>query len=181
MATQAPTRFYQVRNSPIKEENVVNYDAIIAVDNPELKLKPGMNAVVYITTGERKNVLRVPNSALRFQPPSDGGDQARPGPGGGPPSAGPPSARGGPPPAARKGPAGPADEKTVYFNPENPTYPLVPVKVKLGLNDGIQSEVLDGLNEGDTLIILIKPSADGGSTGMNNPFGGPMGGGRRGR
>jgi HlyD family secretion protein len=172
----------QVRNSPIKEENVVNYDAIIAVNNPELKLKPGMNAVVYITTGERKDVLRVPNAALRFQPPSGGGDdEARRGPGGGPPSSGAPSGRGGPSAAARKGPAGPTDEKTVYFMPKIPTDPLVPVTVKVGLNDGIQTEVLDGLKEGDTLITLLKPSAAGGSPGMNNPFGGPMGGGRRGR
>lgn len=166
----------QVRNSPIKEENVVNYDAIIAVDNPDHKLKPGMNAVVYITTGERKNVLRVPNSALRFQPPAGGGDEGRSGPGGGPPAGG-----GGPPPAGRKRPAGAPDEKTVYRKPTSPSAPLVPVKVRLGLNDGLQTEVLDGLKEGDLLVTLLKPSAAGGGSGMTNPFGGPMGGGRRGR
>jgi len=166
----------QVRNSPIKEESVVNYDAIIAVNNPDLKLKPGMNAVVYITTGERKNVLRVPNSALRFQPPAGGGsaDGPRRGPGG------PPSAGGGQPRAARRGPASPTDEKTVYFKPMNATDPLVPVKIKVGLNDGIQSEVLDGLKEGDTLITLLKPTAAEDNAGMANPFGGP-GGGRRSR
>ena len=169
----------QVRNSPIKEENVVNYDAIIAVDNPELKLKPGMNAVVYITTGERKDVLRVPNAALRFQPPSRG--QGADSPGGRGPGGGPPSGGGGPSPASRKGPTAPTDEKTVYFKPKNPSDPLLPVKVKVGLNDGIQTEVLDGLKEGDTLVTLLKPSAAGGTSDMNNPFGGPMGGGRRGR
>lgn len=166
----------QVRNSPIKEENVVNYDAIIAVDNSELKLKPGMNAVVYITTGERKNVLRVPNSALRFQPPSidRGADGPGRGPGGSPPT-------GGSPATARKQPAGPADEKTVYFLPKNPADPLVPAKVKLGLNDGIQTEVIDGLKEGDVLITLLKPTAGDTNPAMTNPFGGPGGGGRRGR
>lgn len=166
----------QVRNSPIKEETVVNYDAIIAVDNSELKLKPGMNAVVYITTGERQNVLRVPNAALRFQPPSGDGeaDGAKRSTGGSPPA-------GGPPPAARKGPAGPSHEKTVYFLPTNPADPLVPVKVKLGLNDGLQTEVIDGLKEGDVLITLLKPTAGDANPAMTNPFGGPGGGGRRSR
>jgi HlyD family secretion protein len=167
----------QVRNSPIKEENVVNYDAIIAVDNPELKLKPGMNAVVYITTGERKDVLRVPNAALRFQPPAEGNPaEGSGGPGGGPPSGGPPRSGGG-----NRRPDAPTNEKTVYFKPRNPSDPLVPVTIKVGLNDGIQTEVLDGLKEGDTLITLLKPAAAGGGASMSNPFGGPMGGGRRGR
>ncbi|MGI8604396.1 MAG: efflux RND transporter periplasmic adaptor subunit [Verrucomicrobiales bacterium] len=63
----------QVRNSPIAEENVVNYDAIIEVKNPELKLKPGMTATVRVITGERTNALRVPNAALRFKPAAKGG------------------------------------------------------------------------------------------------------------
>jgi HlyD family secretion protein len=178
----------QVRNSPIKEENVVNYDAIIAVENPDLKLKPGMNAVVYITTGERTDVLRVPNAALRFQPPRPGGEAeaegSRRGPGAGSPGGGGGGGRrgeGGPPSGPRKGPAAPSDEKTVYFLPKVPTDPLVPVKVRVGLNDGVQSEVLEGLKEGDVLVTLVKPQAGGAQTIMNNPFGGPMGGGRRGR
>ena len=159
----------QVRNSPIKEENVVNYDAIIAVDNPDLKLKPGMNAVVYITTGERKDVLRVPNAALRFQPPAGGATGSPPRSGDSPKAAAPPGRSGSP------------DQKTVYFKPAIPTDPLVPVTIKVGLNDGIQTEVLEGLKEGDSLITLIKPPATGDDTGPANPFGGPTGGGRRGR
>jgi len=168
----------QVRNSPIKDENVVVYDAIIAVNNPELKLKPGMNATVYITTGERKDVLRVPNSALRFQPPTrekQGNQTAAPG------ATRPASAAGGPPslPATAKGGTGPTDEKTVYFPPKNPADPLVPTTIKIGLNDGIQTEVLEGLKEGDTVITLLKPPPPPAS-GMTNPFGGGPGGGRRG-
>jgi HlyD family secretion protein len=66
----------QVRNSPIAEENVVNYDSIIEVKNPELKLKPGMTATVHIITGERTNVVRVPNAALRLRLPPKGGKDA---------------------------------------------------------------------------------------------------------
>ncbi len=56
----------QVRIAPVIIENVVTYDAVVKVDNTELKLKPGMTATVSIITSERKGVLLVPNSALRF-------------------------------------------------------------------------------------------------------------------
>jgi HlyD family secretion protein len=58
----------QVRNAPITVQNVVTYDVVIAVDNLELKLKPGMTATVNIITAERTNVLRIPLRALRFHP-----------------------------------------------------------------------------------------------------------------
>ena len=58
----------QVRNAPTTVQNVVTYDVVIGVDNPELKLKPGMTATVSIVTAERDDVLRVPVRALRFNP-----------------------------------------------------------------------------------------------------------------
>jgi len=58
----------EVRNAPTTVSNVVTYDVIIKVDNPQLKLKPGMTANVSITTETRHDVLRVPNAALRFKP-----------------------------------------------------------------------------------------------------------------
>jgi HlyD family secretion protein len=58
----------QVRNAPIIVQNVVTYDVVINVDNPELKLKPGMTANVSIIVSIRKNVLKIPNAALRFKP-----------------------------------------------------------------------------------------------------------------
>ena len=51
---------------------------------------------------------------------------------------------------------------------------LVPLKVKTGLNDGVQSEILSGLNEGDEVVLLIKPKGDEASA-ATNPFGGGMG------
>jgi HlyD family secretion protein len=59
----------QVRNAPISIQNVVTYDVVIAVDNHDLKLKPGMTANVTIVTEEKENPLRVPNGALRFRMP----------------------------------------------------------------------------------------------------------------
>jgi HlyD family secretion protein len=58
----------QVRFSPTVTTNVVTYTTIVDAENPELKLRPGMTATVQIITGEAKNVLRVPNGALRFTP-----------------------------------------------------------------------------------------------------------------
>ena len=58
----------EVRNSPTTVSNVVTYVVIVNVDNPELKLKPGMTANVTIIIDEKKGVLRVPDSALRFKP-----------------------------------------------------------------------------------------------------------------
>jgi len=58
----------QVRYSPTVTQNVVTYTTIVAVDNPGMKLRPGMTATVNIIIGEAKDVLRVPNAALRFTP-----------------------------------------------------------------------------------------------------------------
>lgn len=61
-------RVWQVRNAPITIQNVVTYDVVIKVDNPELKLKPGMTANVSIIVSTKKDVLKIPNAALRFRP-----------------------------------------------------------------------------------------------------------------
>ena len=58
----------QVRNSPNIVQNVVTYDVVIHVENPELKLKPGMTASVSIIIAVKDDVVQVPNSALRFRP-----------------------------------------------------------------------------------------------------------------
>lgn len=61
----------QVRFAPITNQNVVSYTAVVDVDNSDLKLRPGMTASASIITGEKKDVLRIPNSALRFRPTDD--------------------------------------------------------------------------------------------------------------
>jgi HlyD family secretion protein len=58
----------QVRLQPAVVQNVVTYSTVIAVPNPRLKLKPGMTANVTIEIARRSNVLRIPNTALRFRP-----------------------------------------------------------------------------------------------------------------
>jgi HlyD family secretion protein len=61
----------QVRLNPIVQQNVVTYATVIDVPNNELKLKPGMTANVNVEIARSSNVLRVPNSALRFRPTND--------------------------------------------------------------------------------------------------------------
>lgn len=58
----------QIRLAPIALNNVVTYTVVIAADNPLGRLLPGMTANVEIVTGEHKDVVVVPNEALRFQP-----------------------------------------------------------------------------------------------------------------
>jgi len=74
-------KVFQVRNAPtaalgglaiaIQNQTVVNYDVVIKMDNPDLKLKPGMTASVTIVTANKKGILKIPNAALRFIPPED--------------------------------------------------------------------------------------------------------------
>jgi HlyD family secretion protein len=65
-------KVWQVRNAPITVQNVVTYDVVIQVNNPEFKLKPGMTANVSIIVSIKKDVLKIPNAALRFKPSEKG-------------------------------------------------------------------------------------------------------------
>src|SRR4029079_13402011 len=58
----------QMRLNTVNVQNVVTYNVVIDVNNPDQKLKPGMTANLTITIDERNNVLKVPNSALRSTP-----------------------------------------------------------------------------------------------------------------
>ena len=68
----------QVRNAPVSIQNVVTYDVIISVDNPDLKLKPGMTANITIVTARNEDALRAPNAALRFRMPGVAVDRKTP-------------------------------------------------------------------------------------------------------
>lgn len=68
----------EVRNSPAVVQDVVTYQAVIEVPNPDLALKPGMTASVRIRTASASRTLRVPSAALRFSPP---GEREHEGPG----------------------------------------------------------------------------------------------------
>lgn len=61
----------QIRLAPQIIQNVIYYTVVIEVNNKDLKLMPGMTANVRILVAEKNNVLKVPNMALRFQPPPE--------------------------------------------------------------------------------------------------------------
>jgi HlyD family secretion protein len=151
---------HQVRNSPVTVQNVVTYDTVISVNNDDLKLKPGMTANVSIVVAQHDSILRVPNAALRFRPP----DAAKA------PGAGTP------PPGASPTPHGKHEgSRTLYTLSPGATSPE-PVQVHLGISDGINTEVLDGLKEGDVVINSIISGGDShggggmGGFGMRRPF-----------
>ena len=137
-------RVKQIRNAPITVQNVVTYDTVIAVNNSDLKLKPGMTANVSIIIAKRENVLRLSNATLRFRP-QDAAPAAAPTPAA-------PRGKG-----DHKGPRG-GDvarvERTVYvLRGEGAGAKPDPVKIKGGISDGIYTEVIDGLKENEPVII----------------------------
>ena len=73
----------QMRLNPQNVQNVVTYNVVIDVDNPDQKLKPGMTANLTVTIDERNSVLKVPNAALRFTPQDANGQRGGAGAGNG--------------------------------------------------------------------------------------------------
>ena len=61
----------QIRHSPTNVQNVITYTVVIAVDNPDMKLFPGMTANVRLVTDHLASVIKIPSAALRFRPPDD--------------------------------------------------------------------------------------------------------------
>ena len=152
----------QVRNAPITVQNVVTYDTVIGVSNPDLKLKPGMTANVAIIVAHKDNVLQIKNAALRYRPPDATPVEirrtstSRPGrPGGGRSGAG------------QEGRA----ERTVYVLPTGASRPR-PVQIKTGISDGITTEVMEGLKEGDRVVTAELTLTATAPSPPANPFSG---------
>ena len=126
----------EIRNAPQTLQNVVTYDAVIDVDNLDLKLKPGMTANVTVVYADRTDALRVPNAALRFRAP--------------------------PALMARSGaaPQVKGNERVVWVLHDGEAHP---VTVRVGVSDGVVSEMLAGnLESGDSVVTeAVAPSSSG--------------------
>ena len=162
----------QIRDAPQTLQNVVTYDAVVDVDNSDLRLKPGMTANVTFVYAERKGVLRIPSAALRFRPPEELlGTGAKVGDGkkkhkhkiekqAGAVTPPPVS------PAAANGSATAPPTKTVWaLDGEK----LREVPVEIGVSDGTKVEVRKGeLTEGDVLVTdaIAKNEAGGKKKGL---------------
>jgi HlyD family secretion protein len=129
----------QVRKSPTTTQNVVTYETIVTVENPEKKLFPGMTADVSILVAERKNVLKIPNTALRYSPPEGVTFEAAP-----------PKTFG-------------RNQRLIYALGANSST-LKPVLIKAGITDGVDTEILDGLGEHTTVVtstLFFKTKSSG--------------------
>ena len=171
-----PTRRFQgkvlqVRNAPIMVQNVVTYDAVVGVDNKELLLKPGMTANAEFLVSQKKNVLRIPNAALRFRPPSEKkeAEEAARQPGR---ADGARGARGGGGDRARRQGAAPdaKEGRPARLYVVRNTQPT-PVQARLGITDGSYTEVLSGdVQEGQEVILSMTDGAKAASS--SSPRGG---------
>jgi HlyD family secretion protein len=154
----------QVRNAPITVQNVVTYDTVIGVSNPELKLKPGMTANVSIIVAHKDDVLQIKNAALRYRPPNATPVETR--------RTG--TSRMGRPAGGHGSAAHEGAERTVYVLPSGTSRPQ-PRQIKTGISDGIATEVMEGLKEGDRVVTAEL----GSTTAAPSPPANPFGGGRR--
>jgi len=135
----------QVRRAPISVQNVVTYDVVIGVDNPEHLLFPGMTANVRIIVEERKAVRAIPTQALRFDLHG---------------------ARGA---GAGSDGAGPETHRVWVLRDGRPT----PVEVAIGLDDGTHVEIADeSLALGDLVVINEAGGGEhhGGDSQPRSPF-----------
>jgi len=191
----------QIRLNATVNQNVVTYPVIVEVSNPDLLLRPTMTANVTIDVATVRDVLRVPNAALRFKPEekvaSSAEDRAAkmaPGAGaqGGSAPSGAPGGAGGAPGAATRqfnqtrggggpGGGGPGGGKfsgtrrtqsNVYLLAANGD--LKPVQIRTGISDGRNTEVVSGdIKLGDPVVIGL-------ATAKATTAGAPPGGQRRG-
>jgi len=142
----------QIRNAPKTDQNVVTYVTIIEVANPELKLKPGMTANVSIIVAQRDQALAIPNAAFRFRPSAGlevkeaatgSQDTTR--------TSSPKSGGAGPRKEKRK------TDRTVYVLSGQGKASVAgkpqAVQVKTGINNATFTEVVEGLKEGDRVIV----------------------------
>lgn len=128
----------QLRLNPTTQQNVVTYNVVIDVNNDDGVLLPGMTAYVSVITARLKQVLKVPNAALRFRPAADTVIEKEHVP---------------EPDGKSEGIRG-----TVYLTGDKG---LRPVRLQLGASDNTDTEVLAGaLKSGDRVVIDVATPAD---------------------
>ncbi|HKP72507.1 MAG TPA: efflux RND transporter periplasmic adaptor subunit, partial [Pyrinomonadaceae bacterium] len=171
----------QMRLNPQNVQNVVTYNVVIDVRNPEQKLKPGMTANLEITIDERNDVLKVPNAALRFTPQGATGQRQRSGQNGNAESSGQGSRRASQQAGQANGAGVDNSNAATGTQAEGAgegarervapaTSPVLegqtrrvwvlgqdgkpqPRRIKVGLTDGASTEVLEGdLREGELVV-----------------------------
>ena len=173
----------EIRNAPQTIQNVVTYDVVIMVANPDLKLKPGMTANVTILVAHRDGALKIPNAALRFRPVGASGESGEEG------------VRKEEPKKEVPQTAGPSEEQRKKLVKKmdsslqekkglpgrawilSPQGKPIPVPLVLGITNGTFSEVILGdLKEGTQVIVGEMTGGNTQNRGTPSPL---MGGGLR--
>jgi HlyD family secretion protein len=191
-------RISEIRLNPQTVQNVVTYSVIIGIENPEMKLKPGMTANIIVTVDQRDAVLKVANAALRYTPPGVQREDLRGQRGvmSAPAGEDPESLESRPDRAPPSAPLAPGqkwdpNDKIRTTTPRrtvqrpgvvyvlNAEQKPEPRKVLLGITDGSATEVVSGeIQAGDAVIIGDSTQAAGAPAQGNTPF--PLLGGGRG-
>jgi HlyD family secretion protein len=185
----------QVRNAAQTVQNVVTYVVVLQVDNSELLLRPGMTANVRLEVARRQNALLIPAAALRFKPRLEqqkaaaaGGESSAGGEGSGGGSGGEGRRRRGEGRPGREGKDGggkdggakEAEDPSLVSTPAvlyttsdgARGADLQPVRVRIGISDGVMTELREGMTEGQAVVVDTARAAQGGA-GMGG-MGGPM-------
>ncbi len=164
----------EIRLQPNEDSNVITYTVIVTVQNPDMKLKPGMTASITAYVEVANDVLLAAGKALRFTPDQavmeemmksmPQGDMMPPKGAGGPQmgEGGPQMGEGG---SNMMGGGMPGPPPGMGMDESDSSIKMVwvkqgemihPARVETGINDGTQVEILSGLNEGDELVTSIE-------------------------
>lgn len=144
-----PATITQVRFAPETVNGVVTFGALLAVDNTDLSLRPGMTATADILVREERDLVLAPNAALRFKPPMARSREPQrnllsmllPGP--------PRAAR------TRSGDSVDKGARVWILRDGEP----VPIQIEPGLTDGLMTQIMgDALAPGDRVLVDVKPA-----------------------
>lgn len=154
----------QIRLNPTVSSSVVTYKVIVEAPNPDLKLMPGLTASISIITKQAKNVFKVTSKALQFKPDMDVAikylpkQKDKPG----------------------KAPIGAPEGMPLDVNQSQDGFGIIwikngetikPQRVKIGMDDGAYTEILEGLNEGDSVVTsAVKVVTKSTSKESKSPF-----------
>ena len=150
----------QIRLAAATVQNVVTYPVVIHATNPDIKLFPSMTANIVCEVARKTGVLKAPNAALRFKPPSTETSPTR-------------AAEGGAGSAFGKGAGGRGEaSRSAVWIPSPTNGPPVRVAVRLGITDGTSTELREapGLDEGQVVMVGLAEKSAAASTTTVNPF-----------
>jgi HlyD family secretion protein len=145
-------RVHQIRLAPLTQQNVVTYNVVVEVANPDLALMPGMTAYLSIVTDRAEHAVLVPNAALRFRPSETKT-------GGGAAAAGGNN--------SRRREARSVEAAVYVLRGEA----LARVPVRIGISDGRSTVVTGGeLKVGDRVVVEELTAARKPASGTGQPF-----------